>query len=181
MNSKVKKSDLSSTIILLCVLVILALAYFVINPVINKIKDLNIQISAKTTEVQALQNKFSALEQLKVKFSQSSEEVKKLGLAIPTANDMPEILTQLENMAQKNGLKVSTISPAKDSKKGVEALNIGLEGEYPSLVNFISQTEKNIRLIDIRSISLATAEKDGKTITSFTLGLEMLKAKDSNE
>lgn len=180
MGSQAKKNNQSSNIILLGILIILAVAYFVINPSVGKIKDLNIKVNAKTIEVQKMQEKLDALELLKNKFNQSQEQVKKLGLAIPTENDMPEILVQLESMALKSGLKVNSIQPSKEGKKGVELINISMEGEYPPLVDFIDLTEKNIRLMTINSISLASAIQDEKTITNFTLELELLKG-ESNE
>lgn len=171
-----KKNNQSSTIILISILVIAAVAYFFINSYISQIKDLNIKLSARSDEITQMQSKIDALNSLKNDFSQNSDKAKKLGLALPSGDQIPEVLVQLETIANSSGLKVSSIMPAKENAKNALSLSLSLQGEYPGLVSFISSLEKNIRPVNIKTINLASVTKENQSSLNFTLGLELLKS-----
>ena len=106
-------------------------------------------------------------EQMK-KFSQlsypaSAQEIKEqlqvVDLALPETTRLPEIFTQLEQLAQKNSLALSAVAVLENitpSPQGeVDHQDLQLEirgGDYFSIKKFISDIEDNARIIDVLSM-----------------------------
>lgn len=176
MENSANQTNQSSVIILICVLIITSVAYFLINPTLAKIKDSNIKLSAKTNEINEMKTKISSLQTLATDFTSATDQVKKLGLALPTDSDTANVLVQLETMAISSGLQMNSIQPSTQAKKGVVNMTVSLQGEYTSLVNFITAMEKNLRPIDIKTINIASAKKENNVTTNFSLGLELLSS-----
>ena len=80
-----------------------------------------------------------------------------LGKAIPTGQNIPEILVTLEAMASENGLTFSGVDfKSKESKiAGIKVLlmDIRVKGSYSAFQKYIASLEKSLRLFDVASVS----------------------------
>jgi len=176
------KSNSAMLITLVCVIAIAGVGYFVINPGITGLKDASIKLDAKTKEAADLSDKITTLNSLQSQFTQATDTVKKLGLAIPSTDQMPEIMVQIETMASESGLRVNSIQPAKVTAAGEQTaqssvpVTVSLQGDYPGLYAFLTKMEKDIRPMNIKSINIASATKEESSVVNFTLNLEILKA-----
>ena len=177
------KSSSAMFITLACVIVIGGVGYFVINPGISGLKDASVKLDAKAKEVTELNDKITTLKSLQSQFTQASDTVEKLQLAIPSTDQMPEIMVQIETMASESGLRVNSIQPAKETTAGNVAeskasvpVTVSLQGDYPGLYTFLTKMEKDIRPMNVKSINIATATKEETSVVNFTLNLEILKA-----
>lgn len=175
MNEPIK-SNLSSIITLVCVLLIGVIAYFYLNPAISRLKDLNTKVAAKDKEINLLTDKINNLTQLQIKFNQNQAEVKELQLAAPSSDQVADILVELEAIGAKSGVKINSIQPSKDTQSSQVPVNVSVQGDYLALTNFVAATEKNIRPISIKSINLtSSAQAGGGVIINGNFSLNILR------
>jgi len=98
---------------------------------------------------------------------------------LPSSQDVPNLITQLEGLAFENGLILEEIGLAtieetgaekaqkarleEKAKKNYQVLSASLKliGSYSSFKNFLKAVEDNIRLIDINSVNFKVETKEG--------------------
>lgn len=146
-------------------------------PSVNNLKDASLKVAAKDNEINLINKKVNDLNTLKSEFTNFQNEVNVLSVAAPTTDQMPEILTQLQALAQKSGLEVNSIQPNTASSKSL-AVNLSLRGGFPNMLIFLQNLEKNIRIMNIKTVNLASTQKDNQTTITATFGLEIVKAGD---
>ena len=171
------KSNRQALIALLCFVVIVGVAYFVINPSISGLKEVNAKIDAKNQEISTLKANINTLNTLKTQLEQAKDTANKLELAVPTKDDIPEILVQIENMAKDSGLKINSIQTTNEDTQGYVPISVSLQGDYIGFSKFLSELETNIRPMTIQTINMASAkQEEAPNIINFTLGIEVLRA-----
>ncbi len=98
----------------------------------------------------------------------------RLGKLLPFSIDSGNIIVMLEDRAQENSLLLkkidikeltestsgSTVLGAPSSPYKTIELSFAISGPYASTLSFLGDLEKNIRLIDIKSISFSSAPSD---------------------
>jgi len=147
--------------------------YFILKPKYNKVRyggSSNLQtheelISAQEIyldKLKNLQKNFQSLEKIKID---------KMFNILPTDKDIPSLFVQLEDIAQINGLSLTSIDmvekeeitiirSAEELEKqlapGIKQLQINLSmqnGNYDKMKNFLSSIENNLRLFDIETLN----------------------------
>jgi len=157
-----------------CIFLIILSYVFVLSPKVGKAIDLR---GDKYENV--LQNKEKLQNQLDyLTMAQSDrkgisiEEIENIDLLLPSIPSTPQILTSIESVAKSSnttleGIELAILDPNDflDSDSSVSQLNVpsGVfivemsatisNGSYDDLKKFLSNLEKNIRLMDIVSIS----------------------------
>lgn len=136
----------------------------------------------KLEEARNLSQKLAALKQ---KYEAMPEEIARIIQALPSQDDIPGLLVQLEQLAAQNGLILNNVSfetPEKagaggsaaggvnanlTSKKtslpaGVKTLEIklSLTGPQGSFSAFLPAIEKNLRIMDVSEISFGAGSSD---------------------
>jgi len=121
-------------------------------------------LSDKQTEMEKLKN-------IKIGYETIELSGQKILDILPLEKDIPSILVQLETMANSNNLSMSAlnISEPLPAGAGEEAqaakvkqviLTVSLiGGNYFDLKNYLADLEKNMRLMDVRSIVYTPASK----------------------
>jgi Tfp pilus assembly protein PilO len=82
---------------------------------------------------------------------------------------------QLQALAQKSGLEINSIQPNTTSTKSL-AVNLSVKGGFANMLIFLQNLEKNIRIMQVKTVNLASSQKDNQTTVSATFGLEIVKA-----
>lgn len=99
------------------------------------------------------------LERLISQYNERSSDIVSLNKAIPSGQNIPELLVNLEAIASENGLIFGSVNfKPKDLKaQGVKILivEIKIKGSYPSFLNYLKAIEKSLRIFDVVSISFA--------------------------
>jgi Tfp pilus assembly protein PilO len=144
---EIKKKNNWSLLSLLLVIVSISIGYFIINPHINDIRDIDTRVLAKIEENNQLENKLTALQKLKVDFEENQQTVKLLDLSLPEENMMAEIVESIGAMANDSVFKLTSIKQSKSRGKGETTVEISFEGSYFSLKLFMENLEKYIRLV----------------------------------
>ncbi len=99
----------------------------------------------------------------------------RLGKLLPSSIDSGNIIVMLEDRARKNGILLKKID-VKESKEstsdsttalgalpplyGTVELSFAISGPYVSVLSFFGDLEKNLRLIDIKSIGFSSSPVD---------------------
>lgn len=166
------------TISILAIILALALAYFVTRPVLASLKQDKIQKDSATVDLKKTQDKLSAVKSLKKEFERQSGAKDKLMAALPATNGTSNLLVEIEAMASKNGLDVSSLQPKTGTgKSDGEDFNLAVKGSYKDFVNFLDSMEKNLQPILVKSISLSGAPKGDSSTVSANLAIKAFEVK----
>lgn len=182
MNNNDSKNDQQfQALVILVVIMASALSYFVINPKINDLHQLNNKIQAKEKEITASQIRIADLKTMQDKSAQNPGDVQLLDLVIPKDDQFPELIRQLNAMANNSGMIIKSINPDNRSASHETLVSVTLGGDYLSLINFANNVEKNNRLISLKSFVLASSNSnDSNNFFEATLRLSFF-TNDSNE
>jgi Tfp pilus assembly protein PilO len=164
--------------------------FLVIDPIFSDAKEIRSEVSAYKT---ALDNS-AQLQKIRDSLIEEYKNVKKedkdrLLHFLPNNVDNIELILEIERLANQNGLPVKNfIFSVEDLNKkvvideddgnnfmddfsggnlpyGVFPIEFTLTGRYNSFLNFLKEIESNLRLIDIRSVSLTVPNKtDNSTV-----------------
>ena len=176
-ESKVKKSGLIPVaeqfikfyrlifIVMAVLLIIICGAgiFSLYEPTIGSVKKAIADNQAVLAEKEQALNK---LKSVKVSFDNIEESAQKILDVLPAEKDLPSLFVQLEALAFKHNLFLKTVdvstpdkgieetseSKKQELNKLVITLNIS-GGDYFTLKNFLADIEKNLRLLDIKSLS----------------------------
>lgn len=180
-----KKTNYWPMLSLLMIVIIISVGYFVIYPDIGQLKELNKQISARTRESDAMQEKITALKGLQQEFSAKQNEVKLFDLAMPQNDGMPEIISSLDAMASETALSITSLAQKKSTKDNQStSVDVSGEGSYKSFTLFLEDLEKNIRQSNITSISLSTGKIQLEEVTDaikVTMNIDFFKVGSSSD
>ena len=105
----------------------------------------------------------------------------KISLLLPEEKEFGDVLYQLKGMADLSNVKLNrcTFSEVRKEKKLPRFLNrkekltkdfgtlsaaLEIEGDYPSIKNFLKKIETNIRVMDIKRINLNKSDENVKGI-----------------
>ncbi len=121
---------------------------------------------------QRLEQDITLLNELKDKLAVvNQDQLERLKLVLPTGQDLPNLVAQLEGIAQKNKFQILTVDfvsglennnalpPVSGSDKNdPQLLNINLSlsaGNYEQLKSFVADVESSLRLLTITGINFS--------------------------
>lgn len=164
---------------LLMVIVIVAVGYFVLSPIISSLKDLNTNIDAKDAENVQLEQKLLTLNKLKQEFADNPNKLKILNLAVPEENMLAEITESLREIAAQSVINITSIKQVstQTSKDTNTKIDLTFEGSYTGFKMFLEDLEKNVRLNTPTKISLTSAKntEGGETYVKGAMTLDFFK------
>lgn len=123
------------------------------------------------------------LQDLIAQYNQYKNQAGKISMALPTEEDIPNLLVTLETMAAENGLVLQSLdasSPALSTERMVSPrssregqvtppskpyqqldIKMSLNGSYGALKNWLASLEQNLRIIDVKTISFGSGKGEG--------------------
>ena len=96
------------------------------------------------------------LERLISQYNERSADIASFNKAIPTGQNIPELLINLEALASENSLIFSGVNfKPKDFKGNIKTLvmEMRIKGSYQNFQNYLKATEKSLRIFDVVSVS----------------------------
>lgn len=134
-------------------------AFFMLvwRPQSNRITGLENQRSAEEIKLQTAKTTLAMLEEDKQNTAEAEAELVKLKKQIPMKPKLPEIVDQLQGMANDAGVNLVSIKPSNVAVKGQFGelqVNITIEGSYTALVDFLSRIEGSQRTFKTSSINI---------------------------
>lgn len=169
---------------LISFIVSLVFIFIFIFPLFSSVKVMYLNLDRKHQEIEKLKELSDKIKKIKENYDSISEAVEKILLALPVEKDLPQLLVQFEKIAVNNGLLLESIEFGEISKKKESDFIKSVEdyktlsqskkvlsrfpnssvllttiGSYSAFKNYISALEKNIRSMDIYSISFSNSSK----------------------
>lgn len=142
--------------ILLLFLIIVGATVFVL-PLREEIVALQAEEAVLTTELQELEAKYLALDELSKKVSQSESTKLSLLRADPVGYDQDQLILDLTEMAEEGGfdLNVLSFSPGVSEAYG-NTLQVAtnVTGSYDQMISFLQSLESADRLMRVTSVNI---------------------------
>lgn len=174
-------------IIIVSAVLILLLIYLFINPTIQNLKNYNYAIKTKGDDLKKAQENLDNLKSLESSFRSKSEEVKAVISALPNFNDSEDLIVTLENVSNKNGMRLVSVTPELVDETGEEASNaveseayavqessyeVTIKGSYPNLQTFMADLESNRRPLNVKRVTIS--REGGESSSSLNINLTLL-------
>jgi len=161
--------------VLTIVVCLLGAVLFIYSVYVANVIDVQALLAQKATALEQRQAELEKLKSTKVSFAELEGPAKKILEILPSSQELPAIFVQMEALAVKHNLFLASIDVSNDkdaaaSKKKLPLqkiiINISLTGgDYFALKGLLADVEKNLRLLDVRSLAYAPDTK------SFNLSL----------
>lgn len=155
--------------VLLIVVCLFGAALFVYSVYTTNVVDVQALLARNTVVLEQRQAELEKLKSTKINFAQLEGSAQKILDVLPMSKDLPAIFVQMEALAVKQNLFLASLDVAddKDAAAGKKRLplqkiiiNISLTGgDYFALKGFLADVEKNLRLLDVRSLAYAPDTK----------------------
>lgn len=149
------------SLVLFLFLVVAIVGWFVfVGPLFNQYQ--NIDVTSKIDELEQYDRVLSRFQTIMTEWEAvSAQEKARLDYFLPKGEDVPTLLTMVEDMAIQSGFIVTMATLTKIEQPAIEntdvyplIVSISLEGgDYRAFKNFINKAESNLRLIDINTIN----------------------------
>lgn len=179
-------------IILILILGFVGIVIFLDVPEAQEALYLREQIEEEKKLFSEKQTLLAKVERLREDYKENEESLKKVDYILPSGQDIPNLIVQLEALALEGGLilehvdfseyKGETVSKAEKARSQeqkeakdykVLIIDLKLTGSYSALKKFLKALEENIRLIDINSIGFSGQLIGGETLFfNFNLNLK---------
>jgi len=166
-----------SIITIIFLLATIGLFFFFINPIYKDIKDLK---EKEKSYQEALSNS-RELERITTSLRDSyqsfqASDVKKLDTLLPDYVNNVQLAVEIEKLALSYGMFLKNVTHKLPQEEAtgrqltreqlaeqrkdysIFELSFNTEGAYNNFVNFLSDLEKSLRIVDIESISFSVAE-----------------------
>ncbi len=168
------KNYIGAGLIAIAIILFWALAL----PFYNGISDLDVAVKDREDLLNSRNAIMTNIKNLNKEYQKRIPEIAKISAIVPSKKSVAEVLSAIDDISVKNGIELfsSAITGTGSNNSNSDAnpynllsVEMGLNGSYPGLTNFLGALEKNLRLVDITSID-ATAPGQGNTsILNFTV------------
>jgi Tfp pilus assembly protein PilO len=175
-------------IILILFLALVGVIVFLDMPEVQGVLNLRKQIKDQQAIFSDKQLLLAKVDNLKGAYEENKEDLKKTDYILPSGQDIPDLIAQVEGLAFENGLVLGEVGltsleaagekakTARVEQKGAKdyqilTVNLKLIGSYSAFKNFLKAVEDNIRLMDIDLVNFNTEKEKGSQIFEFEVSL----------
>lgn len=144
------------------VLVLVAYWFLLLNPLFDSISAREREIDQNRRQLASLEAKLSQLSQLKEDAARNEARLVELSKMVPTSEQLPSLLLQIQDLAAQSGIEFLTISPGQPTEApGFQKIPLSLKfkGTFFDVNDFIYRTEQLAagpgRLLAVGSVSLS--------------------------
>jgi Tfp pilus assembly protein PilO len=165
---------------IICIVLSLVLLFVLTLPTFNRMKELGTEQETTQERLSSLSEKIDILED----FSQTKPRTQlesyfdDFDQAIPSENDVPALLTQVELIAQKSGVAVVALQYGGELASEEEAatsaevrVTFSPKGSFSSLLRLLQEFEKASRVIDVETVKYSAQEGAGYSMLQAELVL----------
>jgi Tfp pilus assembly protein PilO len=161
---------------LLLIAAFIGSGYFVLNPIYAELKTVNGEIESTALQLEDERMLLGSLERsIAAAEAIPAETLMRVDEALPRNDEIPKLLTTLSLIAERNGVELSGVqfTPTEQpegAKKGkrmsVELATLGIHltlssPGYRATRSFLEDIEENVRIMDVKSITVTGNDQDG--------------------
>lgn len=163
------KNYIGAGLIAICMI----LFWTMVLPLYNDISDLDTAVKERRGILESSSTIIANIQELNKEYQKRIPDIAKLSAIVPAKKSVAEVLSAVDDISVKNGIQLfsSSITGVNASDVSVSpynilSLEIGLNGSYPGLTNFLRSLERNLRIMDITSVD-ATAGLGNTSVLNF--------------
>ena len=138
---------------------------FLIVPASHELQDLRGERNALKELLDRETSRIKAVSALFEQYGGVSDLQRTLGMALPTEEEVPDIINQLQGVAKVSGVLINSLSinlpaiKAGDKKDviqpvGVVQVTLALEGDYGQIKSYLGAIETNVRIMDVQRLGV---------------------------
>jgi Tfp pilus assembly protein PilO len=179
MASSIQNKNLVSVgLIIICS----ATAFYLYSSIWPEYNDAKAQKSQQQSENARLNEALASIQSFIEDYEEVSNDAKGADLFLPHNHpDLANFINNLSELAQASGVtlagfQIGEREPQRAIENSIQVVEISFNssGSYLSLRDFISRLQTNLRLIDIQTISISTAQEgEGTPILEFQVKLKI--------
>ncbi len=169
------KEATKQSISILGITLIFAATIFVLNrftlTAFSTYQNNKITIQEKKEALAEIANFKKLAEELDAKYNDLGGDFYKISTAVPMSPDFSELLATIDSIARLTNITVKDMSfrdvvnkKANSDLYSIAEININLIGSYEDVIKFFSETEKELRLMDV--VSLNMKKSKGTTVVN---------------
>ena len=174
------------SLLLTAIFIVTSLVIYVslILPEYENVKTLRGQLTSKTNLYNNEQRAITQVQNLIAQYQGSARLGDQLSLVLPSEEAVSSIMSQLNAISQLNSIKIQgvgieylPIKPAATSLTsahgiGTLRLDLKLAGTYASFKAFLSDMEKNVRVMDTKLLQIDKTGNDNDDSYLFSLNVD---------
>lgn len=152
--------------------------FSMILPTADKIQQLRGQRRGLQEVLQEERASVAAIENLMEQYVSIPDLQESLSLSLPTEEEVPNIVNQLQGMAKLSGVSIDSVSlqrrPIEPSRSGdlltpvgILEITMNVRSPYESLKLYLEDIETNIRIMDVQSVRVEGGA--GQDILSYSI------------
>jgi type IV pilus assembly protein PilO len=146
------------------VAVVVVAWFMLISPLRTKIAETTAQVEAQQKNLATAKAKLARMEETKLQAEKNQGRLIELSKMVPSQDELPSLLLQIQDLATESGIEVMSIAPSKGSAgQGFEVVLLGLQfnGTYFDVNDFIYRIEQLVaspgRLLAVKDVNLSLA------------------------
>ncbi|MBD3270234.1 type 4a pilus biogenesis protein PilO [Candidatus Peregrinibacteria bacterium] len=170
-----KKKYALINLLLLAALIVVLFAWTL--PVNGEVSELNEELRQEIAVKENLENRLDEIRGAGENLDSASEiERSRIFTAIPENLRQDQLIDQINNIARKNQVSISSISfgipvGSEDSIKKA-TINISLSAEQKDLINFLKDIENNPRKLVVNSVTVQFSTVDDIDVINFNISMD---------
>lgn len=149
------------------------------QPQTGKLADLENQKLVEETKIKTSKTTLEVLEQKKKDAANVEAELVKIQDKMPIRAELPDLITQLQDIANDAGVNLVSVKPGQLTSKGEFSelqISVSVEGSYIALIDFLKRIEKAQRMLKTSTIDIKVKQYPDLTmntgLVAFTMGSE---------
>ncbi len=166
MSRRIKFSLAGAGIVVVALLVF----FLLINPIRGEIGELNTRIDEENQQIARLNQELQLAESTRNDGRRNQARLLELAKMMPSSPEIPSLILQLQDLANKAGIKWTQISPGEG--KAVDGttyqiipLSLNFEGNFYDVTDFIYRAEQMVagpgRLLAVKDVGLTPLDATG--------------------
>lgn len=182
-------------IIIILILGFIASVVLLDVPKAQSVLNLRQQIKTQEGKLAEKRDLMNIVEKLTASYKEKQDVLGKLDYIMPSNQDVPNLIVQLEAIANQGGVILQDVNiTVGESQKGESkatevrtgetqtgtstsayrflVVDLKLLGDYPAFKNFLQALEENIRLMDIESITFMSKTESATPLFEFEVVLK---------
>ncbi len=174
-------TDYYGSLFFCLVLIFIGASFFVLKPKLDEVKTTNAQISTSLQQLQQNHEYLNSLEQsINAAQTIAPDVLHRVDQALPREQQIPQLLLLLSETADRDGVKLPSVSFSDTSlavhsaTSSITELGINLTAtaqNYPQIKKYIRDLEVSLRLLDITGINVSISNASGKE-TAYSLQMK---------
>lgn len=191
MNIKLGKKETIVVIAVIIILLTIAFWMFAYRPTINEKNKLKSQQEEVKNEIQSNQVTLQRLQEVRNNASKVEAEIIRIMSRLPSNPEIPSLLIQLKDVAEKSGVEINSFKPSTPKENGnYKVMNIDLSvsskfnnvpGNGGSLIEFLYRLENMQRVISVESVNIVRSGNEDNLTVSIRISAYSLVNKVSPE